>query len=226
MSESLKSQTPPQLGQEKFLQSEELTKALSSLREFTISVPSINLPKEWREVQESVASAGTAIELSMSEFNKAVVPAIQAMVSARNSIAHLNLGQHFEAIQQATKSIELAAAKTAAIGKSSELSQALRSLGSLPADERRETSKAANTAQSLISAVIKAREVELEGAELDARLKAEHPRPDPALASAPQRFGPSDHAGHGRDDRRLRRHGLRLSPKARTSRTTSTTSPR
>ena len=170
------------------VQNNELNKALETLRAIKISLPQINFPThEWIEAQKAANSAGTAIQIATQDLRSAMLPAIDSLVRAQNATAHLDLSKHFDAIANASRSIDLALARTAAIGKSSDLALALRSLGSLPVDERKETSKAANTAQMAMSALIALKGAELEAAELDARLKSE--RIDLTLPSRPRRKG-------------------------------------
>jgi phenylalanyl-tRNA synthetase alpha chain len=104
----------------------------------------------------------------------------------------------------------LEAVRVEALGKSGSISELLKTLGRMTPDERREQGPKINGLRDAVATAIAEKKAALEAAELDARLAAE--RVDLSLPPAPQRKRPGapDDAGHGRDDRRLRRHGLRV----------------
>jgi len=59
------------------------------------------------------------------------------------------------------------------LGKSGVLTDLLKQLGSLPADQRREAGQVINTAKQAVQAALDARKQQLESADLDAQLRAE-----------------------------------------------------
>jgi len=67
----------------------------------------------------------------------------------------------------------LDAVRVAALGKNGSVSGLLKDLGKIPADERRERGAALNRARDRIAEAIEARRAVLEGAALEARLRAE-----------------------------------------------------
>ena len=77
--------------------------------------------------------------------------------------------------------------RVAALGKSGSISGLLKGMGALSPDERREQGPVINGLRDRVSAALAARKAALEGAELDARLKAEHI--DLTLPSRPRRAG-------------------------------------
>ncbi|MBA3050111.1 MAG: phenylalanine--tRNA ligase subunit alpha, partial [Brevundimonas sp.] len=77
--------------------------------------------------------------------------------------------------------------RVAALGKSGSISGLLKGMGSLSPDEHREQGPMINGLRDRVSSALAARKAELEAAELDARLKAEHV--DLTLPSRPRRAG-------------------------------------
>src|SRR5438128_798538 len=82
---------------------------------------------------------------------------------------------------------ELEALRVEALGKSGSISERLKGLGRMSPDERREQGPAINGARDAVAAAIAARKAELEAAELDAKLAAEHV--DLTLPPPPERRG-------------------------------------
>ena len=99
----------------------------------------------------------------------------------------------FEAIrQQAEKDVAAASSvkdleeiRVRYLGRKSELTTALRSIGDLPAEERGKVGQSANAARQALEALIGGRTKELEDAELDARLSED--RIDVTLPGDPPR---------------------------------------
>jgi phenylalanyl-tRNA synthetase alpha chain len=79
------------------------------------------------------------------------------------------------------------AVRVATLGKSGKLTALLKSLGSTPADQRRERGAALNRLKDALAASIEARRLELERAEIDARLASE--RIDVSLPPPPRPHG-------------------------------------
>ena len=77
--------------------------------------------------------------------------------------------------------------RVAALGKSGSISGLLKGMGAMSPDERREQGPMINGLRDRVSSALAARKGELEAAELDARLKAEHV--DLTLPSRPRRKG-------------------------------------
>src|SRR3954468_15223592 len=82
---------------------------------------------------------------------------------------------------------ELETLRVEALGKSGSISELLKGLGKMSPDERREQGPAINGARDAVAAAIAARKAELEAAELDAKLAAEHV--DLTLPPPPERRG-------------------------------------
>ena len=78
--------------------------------------------------------------------------------------------------------------RVSALGKSGSISGLLKGMGALSPDERREQGPMINGLRDRVSAALAARKAELEAAELDVRLKAEHV--DLTLPSRPRRGWP------------------------------------
>ncbi|HEV2530477.1 phenylalanine--tRNA ligase subunit alpha [Phenylobacterium sp.] len=87
----------------------------------------------------------------------------------------------------AKDSAELEALRVEALGKAGSVSELLKGLGKMSPDERREQGPLINGLRDAVAAAIAARKAELEAAELDARLAAEHV--DLTLPAPPQRRG-------------------------------------
>ena len=168
------------------IKNDELLKAIQTLGEATLSI-NVSLPREWHDFQASVATAGTAIGFASAEIRQSLVPAMQSVIQARNAIAHFDFAKHFSAIENAQRTADLAMARVNAVGKSSELALALRTIGSLPIDERKETSKVANTAQIILLNAVRSKEAELADRELEEKLQSE--KVDLTLPSRPRRKG-------------------------------------
>jgi phenylalanyl-tRNA synthetase alpha chain len=77
--------------------------------------------------------------------------------------------------------------RVAAIGKSGTISGLLKSMGAMSPEERREKGPVINGLRDRVQAALTARKIELEAAELDARLQAE--RVDLSLPARPRRKG-------------------------------------
>ncbi len=91
------------------------------------------------------------------------------------------------AIEAAASLVELDAVRVAAIGKAGRVTALLKSLGSLPPDERRQQGPAINGLRDRLAAAIAARKAELEAAALEAELAAG--ALDLSLPAAPRRRG-------------------------------------
>ena len=90
------------------------------------------------------------------------------------------------------------------------ISALLKSLGAMSPDERRDRRAPRSTACATASPPLIADAQGRAGGRRAGRPARRRPaRPHPARAAAPQGLGASDHAGDGRDDRHLRRDGLR-----------------
>src|SRR5215207_5712710 len=74
------------------------------------------------------------------------------------------------AISAATTSDELEELRIRLLGRKAELPNLLRTVGTLPPEERGAVGKAANQARQALEALLDQRKTELAGAELDARL--------------------------------------------------------
>ena len=79
------------------------------------------------------------------------------------------------------------AVRVATLGRNGSLTALLRDLGKAPPDQRRERGAALNQLKEALTALIEARRVELQNAELDARLATE--RLDPTLPPRPRDTG-------------------------------------
>src|SRR6478672_1213126 len=79
------------------------------------------------------------------------------------------------------------AVRVATLGRNGRLTALLRDLGKTPPDQRRERGAALNLLKDTLTALIEARRSELESAELDNRLAAEHL--DPTLPPRPRETG-------------------------------------
>ncbi len=77
------------------------------------------------------------------------------------------------AVGAASSSAELEDLRVRFLGRRSELTGVLRSIGELPSDERGRVGQAANAVRQAIEALLEQRAQELEGSELDARLAAD-----------------------------------------------------
>ncbi len=89
-----------------------------------------------------------------------------------DAIAELR-GKYLHQIRAAADAAALEQVRLAALGKKGEISQQMRSLGRMSADERQTAGPALNELKSEIDAALKARRAALEDASLDARLQAE-----------------------------------------------------
>ena len=78
-----------------------------------------------------------------------------------------------EALKQAADSAQLEAARQQFFGKKSELTQILRGMGALPADERPRIGQSVNATRDRLDAAFSERQEQIERAEMDARLAAE-----------------------------------------------------
>ena len=81
--------------------------------------------------------------------------------------------QALEDIAAAHSADALEALRVALLGKSGRITSQLKSLGALPADQRKKAGEAINRARDSISELLAARKIELDGAALDARLATE-----------------------------------------------------
>jgi phenylalanyl-tRNA synthetase alpha chain len=98
------------------------------------------------------------------------------------------LGREAEsAVAEAGTSAELEDLRVRFLGRKAELTQVLRSIGELPADERGPTGQAANVVKRRIEALIEERTAALESAELEKRLAED--RVDVTLPGDPPRPG-------------------------------------
>ena len=79
------------------------------------------------------------------------------------------------------------AIRVAVLGRNGKLTALMREMGKIPADQKRERGAALNRLKDALSEAIEARRGELESAELDARIAAEHI--DPTLPPRPREFG-------------------------------------
>src|SRR3954449_8431888 len=77
------------------------------------------------------------------------------------------------AIAQATSAQELEDMRVRYLGRKSELTGILRSIATLPPDQRGPTGKAANEARQTLEEVLDLRREALEGGELEKRLKTD-----------------------------------------------------
>ncbi|KRA28599.1 phenylalanine--tRNA ligase subunit alpha [Brevundimonas sp. Root608] len=91
------------------------------------------------------------------------------------------------AIGAAETAAAVEALRVAALGKSGSISGLLKGMGALSPDERREQGPMINGLRDRVSSALATRKAELEGAELDARLRAEHV--DLTLPARPRRKG-------------------------------------
>jgi phenylalanyl-tRNA synthetase alpha chain len=89
------------------------------------------------------------------------------------------------AIAAAGASAELEELRVRYLGRKSELTQTLRSIGELPPEERGPAGKAANEVRAALEALLAARKAELEAVELDRRLRED--RIDVTLPGDPPR---------------------------------------
>jgi phenylalanyl-tRNA synthetase alpha chain len=78
-----------------------------------------------------------------------------------------------QAVDAATSVAELDAVRVAYLGKKGEITEQLKALGQLPADERPAAGQAINAAKQRVSERLEARRRELEAAELNAALEAD-----------------------------------------------------
>ena len=101
----------------------------------------------------------------------------------------------------------LDAVRIAALGKTGQISNLLKTLGSMSPDERREQGPLINGLRDRVTAAIASAKAALDAAALEAQLAAE--RVDLTLPAPPRRLRPPHHAGDGRDGGHLRRDGLR-----------------
>jgi phenylalanyl-tRNA synthetase alpha chain len=90
-------------------------------------------------------------------------------MSALDRIAQL-LSEGSAAVSAAADTDALEQARIAYLGRNADLPQLLRTVAALPPDERAAVGSSANAARQQLSALIEAREAQLAGAELDARL--------------------------------------------------------
>src|SRR2546423_5964458 len=74
------------------------------------------------------------------------------------------------AVRAARSSAELEELRVRFLGRRSELTGVLRSIGQLPAEERGRTGQTANAVREAIESLLEQRARDLEGAELDTRL--------------------------------------------------------
>ena len=127
-------------------------------------------------------------------------------------------------IDAAPDTAAVEAVRVEALGKSGAVSALLRSLGGMSPDERRVHGPVINSLRDRIGAAIAERKAMLEAAEFDARLAAG--RLDLSLPAPPRRKGVVHPTMQVMDEMVaiFAELGLRTSPRARTSRTTSTTS--
>lgn len=91
------------------------------------------------------------------------------------------------AIGGATTVADVEAVRVNALGKTGTISGLLKGMGAMSPDERREQGPVINGLRDRVTAAIAAKKAELESAELDARLKAEHV--DLTLPARPRRKG-------------------------------------
>jgi phenylalanyl-tRNA synthetase alpha chain len=91
------------------------------------------------------------------------------------------------AIAAASDAAALEAVRVAALGKSGQISELLKTLGAMSPDERRERGPAINGLRDRIAAALAERKADLEAAELDVKLAAE--RVDLTLPPPPERRG-------------------------------------
>ncbi|MCA3718660.1 MAG: phenylalanine--tRNA ligase subunit alpha [Brevundimonas sp.] len=91
------------------------------------------------------------------------------------------------AIGGATTVADVEAVRVNALGKTGTISGLLKGMGAMSPDERREQGPVINGLRDRVTAAIVAKKAELEAAELDARLKAEHF--DLTLPARPRRKG-------------------------------------
>jgi phenylalanyl-tRNA synthetase alpha chain len=91
------------------------------------------------------------------------------------------------AIGAATTVAEVEAVRVAALGKTGAISGLLKGMGAMSPEERREQGPVINGLRDRVTGAIAARKAELEAAELDARLAAEHV--DLTLPARPRRKG-------------------------------------
>lgn len=83
------------------------------------------------------------------------------------------LGAFRAALQKATDPTSLEEVRRIHTGKSSALKAALKGLGALPADERKEVARAINEAQATVEAELAEAAAQIEARALDARIRAE-----------------------------------------------------
>ena len=78
-----------------------------------------------------------------------------------------------DALNQAADGAQLEEVRRSLFGKKSELTQILRGMGALPADERPRVGQAVNATRDRLDEAFAAQQSQIERAEMDARLSAE-----------------------------------------------------
>ena len=99
--------------------------------------------------------------------------------------------------------------RVAALGKKGSVTELVKQLGELPAEQRRDAGQAFNALKREVEEAMAARRAVLQEAALDAQLAARADRHHPAGARAAGGAHPPGQPGRRGDRRDLRRHGLR-----------------